>query len=296
MYLLSLRAARERVPVMSGTSLRDILRVPTGPVDLAALDTAATPKAPASKAKALEDVRRRGKRLATLQEMLYAEGTSDIATRRVLLVLQGMDSSGKDGTVKHVIGMLNPEGCRITSFKAPTPQERGHHFLWRIRRAVPPPGQVGIFNRSHYEDVLVVRVHNLVPEATWSRRYAEINRFEEQLAANGVTFVKCFLHISPEEQRERLLARLDDPTKRWKFNPGDLAERARWADYTRAYEAVLERCSTAAAPWYVIPADRKWYRDWAVTRLLTETLEDLHLRYPDPDLDLPTLRGQLTRS
>ena len=278
---------------MSGASLRDILRAPAGPVDLGAIDPADTPLAPGGKARAIEATQEHGERLARLQEMLYAEGTTDGATRRVLLVLQGMDTCGKDGTVKHVIGMLNPQGCHITGFKAPTEEERRHHFLWRVRRALPAPGMIGIFNRSHYEDVLVVRVHDLVPEQVWSGRYAEINRFEQQLAGNGVTIVKCFLHISPAEQRRRLLARLADPTKRWKFNPADLAERGHWTDYTAAYEAVLERCSSSAAPWYVVPADRKWYRNWAVAQLLAETLGELNLSYPRPDLDLAALRAQL---
>jgi PPK2 family polyphosphate:nucleotide phosphotransferase len=280
---------------MSGTSLRDILRVPDGPVDLGSLDPAATPRAPGGKAATTGRLPRQGERLAQLQEMLYAEGTTPGAAKRVLLILQGMDGCGKDGTVKHVVGMLNPQGCRIANFKAPTEQERRHNFLWRIRRELPPPGQLGVFNRSHYEDVLVVRVHNLVPEETWRKRYAEINRFEEQLAGNGLRIVKCFLHISREEQRRRLLARLDDPSKRWKFNPADVAERARWDDYQTAYETALEQCSTNAAPWYVVPADRKWYRNWAITRLLLETLAELDLSYPQPPLDLPALRAQLER-
>jgi PPK2 family polyphosphate:nucleotide phosphotransferase len=280
---------------MSGASLRDILRAPAGPVDLGSLDPGTTPLAPGGKAETVADTQLQGERLAGLQEMLYAEGTSETSDKRVLLVLQGMDTCGKDGTVKHVIGTLNPQGCRITGFKAPSEEERRHHFLWRIRRALPGPGLVGIFNRSHYEDVLVVRVHNLVPPEVWGKRYAEINRFEAQLADNGVTIIKCFLHISPKEQRRRLLARLEDPTKRWKFNPDDLRERAYWEDYTAAYEAVLERCSTGAAPWYVVPADRKWYRNWAVGQLLAETLGELNLAYPQPDLDLPALRAQLAK-
>jgi PPK2 family polyphosphate:nucleotide phosphotransferase len=282
-----------QLPVMSDTSLRDILRAPAGPVDLSGIDPRATPRAPGGKSKAVTATRKQGERLAGLQEMLYAEGTMDGATKRVLLVLQGMDTCGKDGTVKHVIGMLNPQGCHITGFKKPTPEELQHHFLWRIRRAVPPPGQVGIFNRSHYEDVLVVRVHDLVPPEVWGKRYEEINRFERQLAGNGVTIVKCFLHISAKEQRRRLLARLADPTKRWKFNPGDLSERARWKDYQQAYEAVLERCSTGVAPWYIVPADRKWYRNWAVAQLLGEALGGMSLAYPQPELDIPALTARL---
>lgn len=281
---------------MSGKSLRDILRVSGGPVDLSTLDPAATRRAPGGRKKTVAATVAHGERLATLQEALYAEGTAGGAARRVLLVLQGMDTSGKDGTIKHVIGMLNPQGCRIKGFTVPTPEERRHHFLWRVRREVPPPGYVGIFNRSHYEDVLVARVHDLVPPPVWGGRYAEINRFERQLVAAGVTIVKCYLHISPAEQRRRLLARLADPTKHWKFNPKDLDERDRWPDYTAAYQDALERCCTDEAPWYVVPADHKWYRDWAVAHLLTETLEELNPTYPARDLDVPALQARLATS
>jgi PPK2 family polyphosphate:nucleotide phosphotransferase len=211
----------------------------------------------------------------------------------VLLVLQGMDTSGKGGVVEHVIGLVNPQGAHIASFKKPTPEELRHHFLWRVRRALPPSGTIGIFDRSHYEDVLVVRVHELLPAEVVERRYAEINRFEAQLVADGVAVVKCFLNVSYDEQRERLLARLDDPSKHWKFNEGDLAERARWAEYQEAYRLVLERCSTPEAPWYAVPADRKWYRNWAVAQLLHETLAELDPRYPTPELDLPALKKRL---
>jgi len=227
-------------------------------------------------------------RLAEVQERLFAEGT-----RSVLLVLQGMDTSGKGGTIKHVIGAVNPMGVQITAFKKPTPAELSHHYLWRVRRELPPPGRIGIFDRSHYEDVLVVRVHNLVPKAVWSTRYDEINRFEAKVAAAGTTIVKCFLNISYDEQRERLLARLDDPEKRWKFREGDIDERARWADYQVAYEEALARCSTSAAPWYVVPADRKWLRNHLIAALVLETLEELDPVFPDPPLDLPALRRRL---
>jgi PPK2 family polyphosphate:nucleotide phosphotransferase len=206
--------------------------------------------------------------------------------RRVLVVLQAMDCGGKDGTVNHVIGRLNPQGLRITGFGVPTPEERRHDFLWRIRKALPLPGYIGVFNRSHYEDVLVARVHRLVPEEVWRQRYEVINAFERQLVGDGVTIVKIMLHISREEQLARLQARLADPTKRWKFNPGDIDERGRWAAYQEAYRDALANCSTDLAPWFVVPADRKWYRDWAVARLLQETLESLKLRYPDPDFDV----------
>jgi PPK2 family polyphosphate:nucleotide phosphotransferase len=280
---------------MSGKSLRDILRVSGGPVDLGALDPAATRRAPGGRKKTARATAAHGQRLATLQEALYAEGTAEGATRRVLLVLQGMDTCGKDGTITHVIGMLNPQGCRVRAFTVPTPEERRRHFLWRIRREVPPPGHFGIFNRSHYEDVLVARVHNLVPPEVWGKRYEEINRFERQLVAAGVTVVKCFLHISCEEQRRRLLDRLADPTKHWKFNPEDLDERERWPEYALAYQDALERCSTDEAPWYVVPADHKWYRNWAVAHLLVEIMAELNPTYPARDLDIPALQARLAK-
>jgi PPK2 family polyphosphate:nucleotide phosphotransferase len=211
----------------------------------------------------------------------------------VLLVLQGMDTSGKGGTVKHVVGQADPAGVNVVAFRAPTAEERRRGFLWRIRRRLPEPGKVAVFDRSHYEDVVAARVRGAVDRATWSRRYAQINRFEERLAADGTLIVKCFLHISPEEQRERLLARLDDPTKQWKYRPEDLDDRALWDDFTRAYGDALERCGTDAAPWYVVPADRKWYRNWAVSRLLIERLEELGLGWPAPDYDVEEQKARL---
>ena len=230
-------------------------------------------------------------KLRQLQERLYAEGK-----RSLLLVLQGMDTSGKDGTIIHVIGAVDPQGVKITGFKAPTAEERRHDYLWRIRNALPAVREIGIFNRSHYEDVLIVRVKNLVPESVWSKRYNEINRFEREVITSGTTIVKVCLHISFDEQRERLLARLLDPTKRWKFKPSDLEERGRWSDYQVAYDAALFRCSTPNAPWYVVPANKKWYRNWAITRILIETLEEMDPRYPEPDLDIPALTERLTSS
>jgi len=182
---------------------------------------------------------------------------------------------------------------RVTSFGPPDTEERRHDFLWRIRRALPPAGYLGVFNRSHYEDVLVVRVHDLVPPEVWSRRYDEINAFEAELAAGGLTLLKVMLHISPAEQKERLLARLDDPTKHWKYNPGDVDERARWDDYQQAYQDALVKCSTDAAPWYVVPADRKWYRNWAVASLLRATLAEVDPRYPEPDFDVAAERRRV---
>jgi PPK2 family polyphosphate:nucleotide phosphotransferase len=272
---------------MGATSVRELLRVDAGtPAGLGERDPGGTPGT--SEAKGRRELAADQPTLFDLQDRLFAEGT-----RSVLLVLQGMDTSGKGGTLEHVVGAMGPQGCRITSFKAPTPEELRHHYLWRIRRALPPPGLVGVFDRSHYEEVLVVRVHDLVPEAVWSKRYDELNRFEAGVAASGTTIVKAMLHISYDEQRERLLARLDDPDKHWKFRERDIDERGRWDDYQAAYEDALTRCSTEAAPWYVVPADHKWYRNWAISRILVETLEEMDPRYPRPELDVPGLRARL---
>ena len=270
----------------------DLLRVPDGPVDLSALDPRATPGFGGGKAKGNAELAALSPRLSDLQERLHAEGVSG-GTRSLLLVLQGLDTSGKGGVLRHVVGQVDPQGSTIASFRAPTREELAHDFLWRIRRRLPEPGKLGVFDRSHYEDVLVVRVHDLVPRSTWSRRYAAINRFEAGLAERGVRVVKVFLHISKEEQRQRLLARLDDPTKNWKFKPHDVDERAFWADYQEAYAAVLERCNTGAAPWYRVPADRKWYRDWAIANLLVEQLEDMKLGWPAADFDVEEQRARL---
>jgi PPK2 family polyphosphate:nucleotide phosphotransferase len=275
--------------------LRSRLRVPPGGVRLADHDPRATPGAPDGKTRARADTEHVRERLAGLQERLFAQSTAG-DPRRLLLVLQGTDTSGKGGTVKHVATGLNPTGVRVTAFKAPTEQERRHPFLWRIRQALPGPGEIGVFDRSHYEDVLVARVHDLVPRGVWTRRYGVINRFEQSLADEGCTIVKVFLHIGYEEQRRRLLARLDNPAKHWKFTEGDLAERALWPAYRQAYEAVLERCSTDSAPWYLVPADRKWYRNWAVARLLLEHLELMDPRYPAADFDVPAARAALLRA
>ena len=270
-------------------SIRDALRVPPGaPVDLDELDARATPLAPGGKKKSAAIMAADGAELADLQEKLFAA-----ASQRVLLVLQGMDTSGKGGVIEHVIGLVNPQGVHIASFKKPTAEELRHHFLWRVRRALPAPGLIGIFDRSHYEDVLIARVHGLAAPEIVEKRYGEITRFEQQLADQGFALVKCFLNVSYDEQRERLLARLDDPRKHWKFNPGDLAERARWADYQEAYRIALERCSTDEAPWYVVPSDRKWYRNWAIGTLLDETLRDLDPQYPRPELDVKRLKKAL---
>jgi PPK2 family polyphosphate:nucleotide phosphotransferase len=245
------------------------------------------------KKEAAADLEEVGPELADLQEQLFANGKTG-GTRSALLVLQGRDASGKDGTVKKVVGLVNPAGCRITSFGKPTKEELAHDFLWRIDNARPAPGQVGVFNRSQYEDVLVVRVHSLVPESEWSTRYDRINAWERQVVEAGTTVVKVLLHISRDEQQERLLARLEDPTKHWKVGKDDIAERHLWPAYDEAYLAALERCSTDVAPWYVVPADRKWYRDWAVSHLLLEALRELDLGWPEPaGLDLPAMAEEL---
>jgi len=226
-------------------------------------------------------------KLLELHTRLYAEGG-----RSLLIVLQGMDTSGKDGTVNHVMSHFNPGGLTITNFKIPTTEEARHGFLWRIKRAVPKPGHVAIFNRSHYEDVLIARVKNLAPSEVIKRRYEEINAFEAELNESGTTVVKICLHISYEEQRTRLLERLDDPAKRWKFSANDLIERGHWDEYQVAYELAITHCSPKH-PWYVVPANEKWFRDWAVTHILLEALEEIDPQYPEPVLDIKALRAQL---
>ncbi|WP_329124354.1 PPK2 family polyphosphate kinase [Streptomyces sp. NBC_01465] len=273
--------------------LRELLRIPPGgEVDLSSYDPEALPAGPKKKADGLAETTLMGERLADLQERLYAASTGG-DRRRVLLVLQGMDTSGKGGVVKHVIGLFNPSGCRIKAFKKPTQEELNHPFLWRIIKSLPQPGEIGIFDRSHYEDVLIARVRELVPRSQLGRRYGQINRFEQSLAEDGVTVVKIFLHISYEQQQRRLLERLDNPDKHWKFNPGDIEERALWPAYQEAYEIALERCSTDAAPWFLVPSDRKWYRNWAISKLLLEHLEALDPQYPKADFDVAQCRKQL---
>jgi PPK2 family polyphosphate:nucleotide phosphotransferase len=273
-------------------SLRDALRIPAAPVLLSRLDPRATPLAPGQKEHTREVMIAEGQRLAELQERLFAEGATG-GNRRVLLVLQGMDTSGKGGVVRHVVGVVQPQGVKYTAFKRPTKEELSHGFLWRIRRAVPGPGMLGVFDRSHYEDVLAGSVRGQVSSEVVEKRHREIVRFEHRLAEDGVAIVKVFLHISPWEQKERLLARLDDSAKRWKFDPGDIDDRALWPAYQRAYATVLERTDTDTAPWYVVPSDRKWYRNWAVGRLLLETLTDLDPRLPEPTYDVAVQRDRL---
>jgi len=269
--------------------LRNLLKAQPqdGRFRMADVDTASTPGLKSPK-RARRDLDRHRLELFDLQERLYAEHK-----RSLLIVLQGMDTSGKDGTITHVIGGLNPQGVQITPFKAPTPEEKRHGFLWRIRRRLPEPGEVGIFNRSHYEDVLIARVHDLASPAVIQQRYGLINKFEQELVKAGTAIVKVCLHISYDEQRRRLLERLEDPDKNWKFNPHDVDERAYWDDYMSAYSIAITECSTAWAPWYVVPADDKDYRNWAVARLLIETLEQLNPQYPHPRLNIPALVKRL---
>jgi PPK2 family polyphosphate:nucleotide phosphotransferase len=219
-------------------------------------------------------------RVSDLQHLLYAD-----ARYSLLIVLQGIDASGKDGTTSHLLTGVNPQGVRVTSFKAPTAEELGHDYLWRIHKVCPVKGEIGLFNRSHYEDVLVVRVHELVPRKIWSQRYRQINQFERHLVENNTIVLKFFLHISQEEQRKRLQERIDDPKKNWKMQPKDLDERKLWNDYARAYEDALTECSTDHAPWYIIPADKKWFRNLAISQIVADTLDNLDLRYPKPTFD-----------
>ena len=224
-------------------------------------------------------------RLSILQYLLYAE-----ARRSLLVVLQGIDAGGKDGTIQHVMSGLNPQGVRVTSFKVPEGPEKRHDYLWRVHRAVPEFGQIGIFNRSHYEDVLVVRVHNLVPKSAWSKRYEQINDFERMLGDNGTRVVKFLLYIDKDEQAKRFRERIDDKTKNWKFSPADVKEREYWDQYIDAFQDMLRQCSTECAPWYVIPANRKWFRNLAVSQIVCEELEAMSLKYPKPAADLSGIK------
>ena len=269
----------------------DALRVGPGFV-LGDLDPRSTPGFTGDKAEGKEVMGELQSRLGDLQERLFAESKGG-GQRSVLLVIQGMDTSGKGGIMRHVVGAVDPQGVHITSFKAPTAEEKQHRFLWRIRNALPKPGQIGVFDRSHYEDVLIVRVHSLVPRATWMRRYAQINTFEQGVVDSGTVVVKVMMHISGEEQKARLTERLEREDKHWKFNPGDIDERAHWADYMQAYQAALEQCSTDAAPWFVVPADRKWYARLAVTNLLLEALEAMDPKWPAADFDVEAEKERL---
>jgi PPK2 family polyphosphate:nucleotide phosphotransferase len=264
----------------SHAALVDELRLTPGkPVRLDRIDPADTLGLP-GKQQAQRALAKNVARIAALQERLHAEDE-----RALLVVLQALDAGGKDGTTRAVFSGVNPQGCKVTSFKAPSSTELDHDFLWRIHHAMPGRGEIGVFNRSHYEDVLVVRVDGLVPKAVWSRRYEQINGFERYLTETGTEIVKLFLHISREEQAERLRERLEDPAKRWKFSPADLKKRAQWDDYRAAYEDMLRRCTTDHAPWYVVPGDRNWVRNLAVSAIVLAKLEEMDPRFPQPDWD-----------
>jgi PPK2 family polyphosphate:nucleotide phosphotransferase len=277
--------------VMAHRRMSELLRVGPDRVDLAAIDPRATPGLPRAALKAKDpkewaraDLAAVGQELFAEQEKLFAAAKGG-SQQRLLLVLQAMDCGGKDGTIKKVVGQFNPQGVHIVSFGRPTEEELAHDFLWRIERGLPAAGMIGVFNRSQYEDELIVRVHDLVPARTSKARYDKINKFEEGVVASGCAIVKVMLHISYAEQRERLMARLEDPTKYWKYNPADIDERGKWPQYQEAYADALAKCSTEFAPWHVVPADRKWYRDWAVAQLLLEKLRELKPAYPPPDFD-----------
>jgi len=262
---------------------------PGGRISLGEIDPASTPGASGNRAATQAAIPELNERLFVLQDRLWAE-----ARRSLLVVLQGMDAAGKDGTIKHVFKVVNPQGTRVAIFKEPTPEELSHDFLWRVHQRAPRAGEIGIFNRSHYEDVLVARVDRLVEKRVWMARYELINAFERVLAHGGTTTIKLFLHISHEEQGRRLTKRLERPDKRWKASRSDFTERARWDDYRAAYTEALERTSSDTAPWYVVPADHKWYRNWVVSRVLIETLEAMDPRYPEPPpLDAPGAEAPL---
>jgi PPK2 family polyphosphate:nucleotide phosphotransferase len=277
---------------MTATSLTELLRLPSGPVDLSTYDARDTPGFDGSKSEGKQALSELGEHLSELQERLFAEGVNG-GRRSVLLILQGMDTSGKGGVLRHAVGLVDPQGVRIKAFKAPTEEELRHDFLWRISKELPPAGLIGIFDRSHYEDVLIARVRSLVDTDRLERRYDAINAFEQRLVDEGTVVVKCMLHISHEKQQERLLERLDDPEKHWKFNPGDVDERALWPAYQGAYEIALERCNSDAAPWHLVPADRKWYRNWAVGTMLLEALQGMGLSWPTADFDVAEQRRRL---
>jgi PPK2 family polyphosphate:nucleotide phosphotransferase len=270
--------------------VRELLqaRVRDGRFRMADVDPDSRPGMKGGRKKIQRDFEKHQEELFDWHTKLYAE-----RKRSLLVVLQAMDTGGKDGTITHVVRNFNPQGVMITPFKQPTPEEKRHGFLWRIRKRLPVAGDIGIFNRSHYEDVLIVRVHELAPPAVIERRYDLINAFEKQLARSGTRMVKFCLHISYAEQRKRLLERLKDPDKRWKFNEHDIDERAYWDEYMSAYSLAISRCSTPQAPWYVIPADDKVYRNWAVTKILSETLQEMNPKYPQPKLDIPRLVKRL---
>jgi PPK2 family polyphosphate:nucleotide phosphotransferase len=276
----------------SRRSFTEALTVPSGPVDLSSYPTRSTPCFDGGKKKGRAALERLRGDLSDLQERLFAQGRSG-GRQRLLLVVQGMDTSGKGGVMRHAVSLVDPQGVRIKSFQRPTAAERRHGFLWRVEREVPGPGMIGVFDRSHYEDVLVARVHRVVPRREITARYKEINAFEKRLADDGTVLVKCLLHISPQEQRRRLLARLDNREKLWKFDPGDVDERRLWPAYREAYEKAVQATNLPHAPWLVIPSDRKWYRDLAVAQVLRETLAAMDPEWPAPSFDVGEQRRRL---
>jgi PPK2 family polyphosphate:nucleotide phosphotransferase len=286
------RRAVEAVAPAAPTRLAEQLRARPG-IHLDEVDPRSTPGFTGTKEEGVAALAVAAERLSELQERLFAASRGGDDRRSVLLVVQGMDTAGKGGIMRHVVGSVDPQGVQITSFKAPTDEERQHDFLWRIRKALPAPGMIGVFDRSHYEDVLVVRVHELFPADVVEERYEQIDAFEREAVDAGTTMVKVMLHISAAEQKERLSERLDRPDKHWKYNPGDVDERLRWHDYQRAYEIALDRCSTDAAPWFVVPADRKWYARWAVQHLLLDALTDLDPQWPTADYDVEAEKVRL---
>lgn len=275
--------------------LTDVLRLPRGPVSLTDHDAGSTPGFDGGKKEGKKALKALGPALREHQERMYADAYTG-GRRRVLLALQGMDTSGKGGVIEHALGMLRPIGFKLTSFAAPTEEELAHDFLWRIDKALPMPGTVGVFDRSHYEDVLIVRVEELAPAEEVERRYTAINTWEKALVDDGVVVIKCMLHVSPEEQKQRLLKRLEKPHKHWKFKPDDVDARAEWKHYQAAYEIALERCNTEHAPWYVVPADHKWYERWAVATLLLEAFRGMRLEWPKPDYDIEEQRERLEKA
>jgi len=273
------------------TDPRDALRV--GPdFDLASFDRNGQPGWDGDKEDGEAYLPERGEEMSDLQERLFAEGREG-GTRSVLLVLQGLDTAGKGGIVRHVMGMVDPQGVALASFGVPTEEERAHHYLWRIEKKLPPAGRIGVFDRSHYEDVLVVRVDELVPEDVWRARYDEINAWEKKLVEGGTTIIKVALMVSYAEQGERLMERLERPDKHWKFNPGDLDTRSKWPAFQEAYSDVFRLTSTDHAPWYVVPADKKWYSRLAITEILTRTLEELDPQWPVADFDVEEMKKAL---
>jgi PPK2 family polyphosphate:nucleotide phosphotransferase len=278
-----------QIPALGGIAMNYIQQfgVKAGSeVDLGKVDAGFTDKHE-SHEHALPEIETYTQKLQDLQYLVYAEGK-----RSLLICLQGRDAAGKDGTINHVLGAMNPQGCTVTGFKVPTKEEAAHDFLWRYHQHTPGKGQVAIFNRSHYEDVLVVRVHNLVPKAVWSRRYAQINDFEKMLADNGTHILKFYLHIDPEEQLARFRQRIEDPTRHCKISDGDYAERQYWDAYTEALQDALSKTSTEHAPWFVIPSNHKWFRNLAVSRIVAETLESLGMKFPEPTVDIDRIKRE----